>query len=642
MKKLFLLMLVAVTMLLSSNSYALTTFWQNGVALDNVGQIVDNANVSVRVTIYAANGNQLYQQVFTGVTTSQFAVFQVEVDGSADVPGFAAIDADAGTMIKVETQVPGSNWVLSFIQPMSDAQYNTTVAPGLIELTEHHIIMGDASNNGEDLPVGGEMTATNAGTFASFIINNNAVTSAKIADGEIVDADVNANAEIAVSKLANGTAGQILTTDGTDVSWGDVTTLAWGLTGNAGTTAGTNFIGTTDNVPFEMRVADGGTTENRFFIGANNEIYRENPNIGGWVLGNARGRGAVDLQGSRMAATQVASGDASTVGGGISNTASGAYSTVGGGYTNTASGDASTVGGGFYNTISGVASTVGGGYANTASGDESTVGGGYRNTASDQYSTVGGGYRNTASGDESTVGGGLSNTASGVVSTVGGGYTNTASGNYSTVGGGYTNTASGDASTVGGGFYNTINGVASTVGGGYDNTASGDESTVGGGRENTASGNYSTVGGGYYAKADKYGQQAYASGRFAAQGDAQASIFVARRSVTAAGWTTLYLDGNAANISIATSTTWAFRVLVVAKPTGGTTNGAGYEITGVVTNNGGTATILGTPTVTTLYESNIAYDARVTVSGANLIVQVEGNGDALRWVARVETAEVTW
>ena len=39
------------------------------------------------------------------------------------------------------------------------------------------------------------------------------VTSAMIADGAIVNADINAGAEIAVSKLANGTARQLLQTD---------------------------------------------------------------------------------------------------------------------------------------------------------------------------------------------------------------------------------------------------------------------------------------------------------------------------------------------------------------------------------------------------------------------------------------------
>jgi len=47
------------------------------------------------------------------------------------------------------------------------------------------------------------------------------VTSTMIADGTIVDADINASAEIAVSKLADGTARQLLQTDaaGTGVEW---------------------------------------------------------------------------------------------------------------------------------------------------------------------------------------------------------------------------------------------------------------------------------------------------------------------------------------------------------------------------------------------------------------------------------------
>ena len=54
-------------------------------------------------------------------------------------------------------------------------------------------------------------------------ILDGAVTSDKIADGTIVNADVSASAEIAVSKLADGSARQLLQTDaaGTGVEWTD-------------------------------------------------------------------------------------------------------------------------------------------------------------------------------------------------------------------------------------------------------------------------------------------------------------------------------------------------------------------------------------------------------------------------------------
>ena len=62
------------------------------------------------------------------------------------------------------------------------------------------------------------------------------VTSTMIANGTIVDADVSSTAEIAVSKLANGTSNQVIVTDGTNVSWSDNLTLAGDLTVNGTTT----------------------------------------------------------------------------------------------------------------------------------------------------------------------------------------------------------------------------------------------------------------------------------------------------------------------------------------------------------------------------------------------------------------------
>jgi hypothetical protein len=65
----------------------------------------------------------------------------------------------------------------------------------------------------------GTITADLTGTASA--IADNTVTSAKIVDGSIVDADINANAEIAVAKLADGAARQLLQTaaNGTDVEW---------------------------------------------------------------------------------------------------------------------------------------------------------------------------------------------------------------------------------------------------------------------------------------------------------------------------------------------------------------------------------------------------------------------------------------
>lgn len=79
--------------------------------------------------------------------------------------------------------------------------------------------------------------------------------------------------------------------------------------------------------------------------------------------GNARGASAVDLQNTRTAATQVASGAVSVIGGGDRNTASGARSTVSGGILNVASGNTATIAGGHGNTASGQMSWVPGGFS---------------------------------------------------------------------------------------------------------------------------------------------------------------------------------------------------------------------------------------------------------------------------------------
>ena len=137
--------------------------------------------------------------------------------------------------------------------------------------------------------------------------------------------------------------------------------------------------------------------------------------------GNARGTDATDLQVTRAAATEVASGTNSVLAGGENNTASGSHSAITGGLSNTASNTNSFVGGGTSNTASGSASTVAGGSTNAASGSDSTASGGLSNTASGNFSTVAGGSGNTASGLDSSVSGGQDNTASAESSTIPGG-----------------------------------------------------------------------------------------------------------------------------------------------------------------------------------------------------------------------------
>ena len=287
-------------------------------------------------------------------------------------------------------------------------------------------------------------------------------------------------------------------------------TKNWGLGGNAGTTPGTNYLGTSDDQALELkvngqralRIEPNATSPNLISGYSGNAV---DAGIYGATIGGGGTSGSSCGPNIDQPCWNRVRGDYNVIGGGIGNTASGYWATVGGGGDNTASGDLATVGGGGDNTAGGdFYATVGGGYSNTASGDWATVGGGHSNTASGYLSTVGGGQGNTTTVGGATVGGGGDNTASGYWATVGGGQGNTASGNWATVGGGQGNTASAGEATVGGGDHNTASGNLATVGGGGDNTASGHWATVGGGRFNTASGDYSFAAG-HQAKANTQG-----------------------------------------------------------------------------------------------------------------------------------------
>ena len=80
----------------------------------------------------------------------------------------------------------------------------------LATLTSGNILVGNGSNVATSVAMSGDVTITNAGVAA-------------IASNVIVDGDISASAEIAVSKLADGTARQLLQTDaaGTGVEWTD-------------------------------------------------------------------------------------------------------------------------------------------------------------------------------------------------------------------------------------------------------------------------------------------------------------------------------------------------------------------------------------------------------------------------------------
>jgi hypothetical protein len=193
---------------------------------------------------------------------------------------------------------------------------------------------------------------------------------------------------------------------------------AWQLGGNAGTNPATDFLGTMDDAPLEVRVDQARV------LRLEPATIDEGPNlIAGWSQ-NSVGEGVAG-------ATIAGGGDPDGGGTARPNQVEADYGTIGGGKGNTAAGSGATVGGGDRNAATGSQATVSGGLLNAAAGLHTAVGGGIDNAAQARNSTVAGGSNNEASGLSSTVGGGLLNVASGVRATAPGGQGNHARGDFS-------------------------------------------------------------------------------------------------------------------------------------------------------------------------------------------------------------------
>jgi hypothetical protein len=144
---------------------------------------------------------------------------------------------------------------------------------------------------------GGELT----GIYPNPLIANNTITSAKIVDGTISDADISATAAIDVSKLSVGTLGQVLTTSGGGVAqWsapGGTLLIQANGTRNlmAGSPIGTITSGT-DNAFYGAFAGSANTTGNYNVImgtqAGQNKTSGDLNTLIGWLAGRAVGHDA--------------------------------------------------------------------------------------------------------------------------------------------------------------------------------------------------------------------------------------------------------------------------------------------------------------------------------------------------------------
>jgi len=177
-------------------------------------------------------------------------------------------------------------------------------------------------------------------------------------------------------------------------------------------------------------------------------------------------------------------------------------------------------------------------------------------------------------------------------------------------------------------------------------------SAVASGEKSVALGWYSTssaessVAIGTQANANIIGKFAYASGRFATNGDAQGGQYILRADTTDATATALTTNNTTAGsndqIVAASDTCIMFSGTIVAMQNGAADQG-GWEIKGLLKNDGGTTTLVNS-NIQTFSEGN-SWAVALSADNTNNALKVQVTGEAshnIRWVANIQTSEVTY
>ena len=139
-----------------------------------------------------------------------------------------------------------------------------------------------------------------------------------------------------------------------------------------------------------------------------------------------------------------------------------------------------------------------------------------------------------------------------------------------------------------------------------------------------------------------------ASGRFANTGDAQTGKYLVRNITTNNAPTILYIDGvgGSQQLLLTDNSTWTFRIMITGHQTSAGNGHAGYEFSGVIYRMAGASTtaIQGKISKSIIAESNTPWDANIVADIVNGALQITVSGEIgkiIRWVALVETVEIT-
>jgi hypothetical protein len=153
---------------------------------------------------------------------------------------------------------------------------------------------------------------------------------------------------------------------------------------------------------------------------------------------------------------------------------------------------------------------------------------------------------------------------------------------------------------------------------------------------------------GLQSLARSYGGVIQSSGRFSNSGDAQTGRYLLRTVTVNNSPTELFLDGTNGlyRLQLTDSSTWNFRIKLTAHRTDAQGGHAGFDISGVIYRYAGNSSVAiqGAVNYTVIARSNTNWTTLVTADTTNgsLKISVIGEvGKIIRWVALVETVEIT-
>jgi hypothetical protein len=346
--------------------------------------------------------------------------------------------------------------ISNYAQAGSAVLSNYVAAGGTIpkgSLVSNVFLVGPSTNQGPLWVTNGNLTVTNG----SVVLTNAGGTGVALNSGNTGNVTFTGTATGNGAGLANVNAATVE---------GLATNSLWLTGGNSGTSAGANFLGTSDNQALVLKVngqpallltPDGTGHSSPAVVGNSGANSVDSSSYGSFI-------------GDGTANSVLANAFASSIVGGEGNTiqASAYESFIGGGLANVIQSQSSNsfIGSGNLNLIQTSAgfSTIDGGYQNQVQqgAGYSTIGGGYINsvTANAGYSVVGGGQGNMVESPNSVISGGNGNTIgqNATLSAITGGDANTV-------------TTSSDHASIGGGKNNSVTGPNGTVAGGSNNVA---------------------------------------------------------------------------------------------------------------------------------------------------------------------------